>query len=111
MHLQICAWILIFGVWHNTEYIKSIRHQTSDIIGEVCTERPCIPYLEKPPCYNNFPTRIKTGQIDEYVIRIANTESAGDYMPIRDSEIKISNTTQEYLKIKDFITSCAQSRK
>ncbi len=105
MHLQLCAWLFISGVWYNTQYIKSIRHQTSDILEDTYEPRPC--FFGDGPCYNSWLTKIKIGQVDEYVLQIANTDSAGDDMgPIRDLEIKVNNKTEGYLMIKDFIDRC-----
>lgn len=103
--MNICVWILIFGVWYNTQYIKSIKHQTIDITTDIRLERPCL--FGSGPCFNNYYDKIVIGKKDEYIIRIANTESAGDdYGPFRDFELKVNNSTQDYQTVTDFIDKC-----
>lgn len=106
----VCTWLLIFGLYYNTYYIKSIQPKQRDVWIDIATsvERPCLPYLETGPCYRHQDRRIYNGTDDVYVVTIANTESGGDTEYVYDKILTISNfrEPQEYTRITDYIKRC-----
>lgn len=108
--MVLCAWLLLFGIFYNTVYIKSIQPSREDVYRQenILTERPCFPYFEREPCYNYRSKDIFERSDDLYLLTIANTESGGDYRFVPDIRIKISNTSHpiEYKRVKDFLEVC-----
>ena len=106
----VCTWLLIFGTFYNVQYIKSIRPTQDSVFVSIPVQfkRPCLPYIERDPCYINQEKRVLNRTDDIYIITVANTESGGDYKYVHDTKIKVNNHTQsdQYKIIMSYLETC-----